>query len=800
MRRLRSIQYVILVSLGAALTTACGSDLECGDGTTERGDVCVSTTTGGDTNANANANGNQNDNTNTNANANANTNTGMTTCGAGTELQNGECVPVASLASFGVTATAVDCDDIVDGVTPVAVAITALDADGATLSSFSEAVSLVGLGGITITPSTVMLTSGSGTVNVTVNGLTDNAEILAFNSTSTVSGRSLAFPVVAETLELTGLTTSLAQLRSGETVDLSVSLETNGCRPPPMDAEGIIALSADNGVVLSPNQILLDGTSGITQTVSVDGAALGATTNVNLAATLGLQSTASATLSVIPPLVFTGISDAIAIDADTVRVSFNAATGGEPLYSYTVYRSEVAGTLGTAFTPALTGVTSGEFSVAGVSNGVTSFFTVRVADSLSSTIDNNLVQLSVTKGDVVYVDSSNVGTANGGPGTPYTSLRAAIAELPSGGTINISQGSYAELPILFMAAGTQIVGGFSGFMGAATQASDWVRGETNTVLNYDGTSILTFDDALLSVGTNSTLTGLDIAPEILPTTAGAFVDAVGTVELRDTLVGSTTELNARRIRGAGVALTVIGSTLRSPATSGPTCIEATDSNVTLVDSLLEGSNTAVDLSPGTGSAASLDIQSSTFRNANTAAQVAQGTLTVRDSRFEMVTTALLADDGTSVDVDNTDFVDNTRAIELNNASGIIVTRSRGVGVGEGIEGSLLPGPSGRSLIRVEGTQFATVEGTGIEVRGTPTNGAFDLNISNNQFSTVGSSSAGVQILIANNDPLEVHTAIIANNHILDFNRGIDLLIREGDGSTTAGEISVASIIGNYARG
>lgn len=787
---MQKLQPVLVLSIAGALY-ACGSSTECGTGTTERDGVCVSTGSGGDGNTNTNGNTN---NTNDVGNSNL-------TCGAGTQPEGDECVPVPALGGFTVSAAAVDCDTVVDSVTPLATTVTALDADGATLAGFSGTVTLLGLGGITVSPSSVELTDGSGTFNLTVNGRGDNAVIVAFDSTGRVSGRTAPFPVVAETIELSGLTANTPQLRSGETVELTVDVETNGCRPPPMGATGVVFLSATDGVEISPDQVAFDGTSNLSQTVRVDGSALLATTAVTLTARLGLAGNATSSVSVVPPIVFNGITDAFAVNADTAQISFTAATGGEPPYTYTVFQSAVANSVGSAVAPTITSGTSGTFSIADLSNGDVRFFAVRVTDSLGDPIDNNLVQLSVIKGPVVFVDASNVepATANGAPATPYRTLSEAIAGLPSGGTVNIAAGSYAELPIDASAtANLQIVGGYSGFTaGVTTDASDWVRGDDPTVLSYDGTSSLDTAVALLSTGANTSLSGVDVAPAFDGVPIFAFLRPNGALELRDVLVGAATQFS-QRIRGEASALTLVQSTVRAPASGGPTCINLTDSTLTLVDSAIQGCGTAADVRPGTGTQADIEVRGGIIDGIEAGIRVEGGIVTVRGARFQNLTgAAIRASAGAIADIDNSDFINVDRAVLLDSAGGLILTNSQVDGVTEGITGQIQA--TGRNPIRVQNTTVRTVEGTGMRVTGNVSTGAYDIDVRDNVFSSMGSSSAGIEISVTNNDPLAVHSSVIANNQILDFNAGILLRLTEGDASTNAGEISVASVVDNYGR-
>ncbi|MEL6546980.1 MAG: hypothetical protein AAFQ82_20300, partial [Myxococcota bacterium] len=211
-----------LVSLAA-----CGSeDVECGSGTREQNGQCVATGSGND-----NGNGT------------------ATSCGAGTELVGNECIATATLAGFAVTATPVDCDAIVDGVVPVATTVTAVDDAGETLEGFSGDVALVGLGGVTVSPSTVSLSDGTGTVTVTLSGTSQNAEIVAFDASGAFSGRSPILNVVPEEVLVASITAPSTTVRSGETFNVSVALETNACRPP-TDPSGSIVLSTEGGGIV----------------------------------------------------------------------------------------------------------------------------------------------------------------------------------------------------------------------------------------------------------------------------------------------------------------------------------------------------------------------------------------------------------------------------------------------------------------------------------------------------------------------------------------------------------------------
>ncbi|MEM6730296.1 MAG: hypothetical protein AAF658_02000, partial [Myxococcota bacterium] len=198
----------LLALLGASslclASWSCSGGADCGSGTREEDGVCVSTSTGG-------------------GGGNGNTNDTVTLCGAGTELMGNTCVPVASLGSFSVTTAPVDCDVVVDGVTPVATTVTALDADGTTLAGFNGNVSLLGLGGITLSPSTVELASGTGTVNVMVSGVTATAQIVAFDNSGTVTGRSATFEVLEEQVRVVSLSGATMPVRSGTPFDLTVA-------------------------------------------------------------------------------------------------------------------------------------------------------------------------------------------------------------------------------------------------------------------------------------------------------------------------------------------------------------------------------------------------------------------------------------------------------------------------------------------------------------------------------------------------------------------------------------------------
>ncbi|MEL6548415.1 MAG: hypothetical protein AAFQ82_27575, partial [Myxococcota bacterium] len=319
-------------------------------------------------------------------------------------------------------------------------------------------------------------------------------------------------------------------------------------------------MSTEGGGIVAPSLLPAGTASPVTASVSIDGTDLTGSTPLTLVAELGIRGRATTTVTVVPPLAFAGIGDALVVDSDNATVSWTEATGGSGGYTYTVFRSDAAGMLGDPLAPTVAeGTTTSSVSIADGVDGDVFYFAVRVADSLGGEVDNNLVQASVRKGAVVYVDASNAGTADGGPGTPFTTVGAAVAALTSGGSIYVSTGTYQELPLNYAAtAGIQLFGGFTGFTDSTTTASDWMRNGANTALTFTGTNPTM--GPLLQTGDDAVVSRFDLGLDV--TTGDVLLSSAGSLDVRNSVVGSGDETAGTGNRISTTAETTLsGSTV-----------------------------------------------------------------------------------------------------------------------------------------------------------------------------------------------------------------------------------------------
>ncbi|MEM6732836.1 MAG: right-handed parallel beta-helix repeat-containing protein, partial [Myxococcota bacterium] len=519
------------------------------------------------------------------------------------------------------------------------------------------------------------------------------------------------------------------------------------------------------------------------------------TSPVTITAELGVDNAATATVSVIPPLLFAGISNAIAIDENNVVVSFQPATGGQPPYTYTVYRSAVEGVLGTAEGMTLTTETSATYSIADVMTGNAVFYTVQVADSLASDLDNNLVQASVLKGPVRFVDATNTGTANGGPGTPYTTLLAAVASLPNGGTINISAAPYSVLPRDFSTSpGIQFVGGFSGFVDSNTTATDWVRGETNTGLEYDGVSVSS--GALLRLGDGSVLSGFDVGAAY--TGSDNIVQSTGRLEIRDSVLGSTDVANtATRIDHTTGGLSLIDTAVLA-ASTGLTCVRSVDGIVTLSGVLFDGCS--MEASVSVDPAVSVTVRSSTFQNGTEGLSVTTGTATIRNATFDSIAGEAITLVDADLDVDASTFRDGSTAVSVNGLGGVVFTRSEVTNMRNGLSGSIRSAAGERRPVMIQNNVFETTQGSPVNLGSNGTTGVYDVDVRGNTFVWLGSGNeTGLDLDLSNEEPMLSGALMVLDNVFLDFANAIDVFVREGNNAGDTDVALVADFSNNYGR-
>ncbi|MEO1171755.1 MAG: hypothetical protein AAFX94_06845 [Myxococcota bacterium] len=503
------------------MTSGCGGT-DCGAGTREVDGECVPTATGG-----GDTGGDQNGNSNGSDQNNNNNDTGggfdPDSCAPGTSAVGEQCVADPVLAGFTV-AVSESCGTIVSDVVTLSVAITAVDGAGDTLDDFAGTVNLLGLGGVTPSVGSAVLVDGAATVDLTVSGVAESAQLLVLSDDGQISGRSASFAVVEEEISVSALDGPSMAVRAGAPFGVSASLESNGCRDL-SDFEGSLVFSVTGGLDVTPSRVAIDGGEMVMADIALSGA-LEPTTVTLTASLLANGSARAADVAVVPELEFAGITDALLLSDGTVELSWAAASGGsgESDRVYTGYRSTAAGTLGEALTPSATGAETRVVVPlpAAPTAGDTFFFTVRVEDALMDGSDTNLIQLPVVFGNIVYVDIDNAVSVSkdGSASEPFSSLAEALTEVGAGpGTIYVSEDTYDETLDLSATTGVQINGGFQGWVSNASTAADWTRGVNRTVVN------LTAAATALTAGSGTVVSGISFTS----LAAGASVGAAASL-------------------------------------------------------------------------------------------------------------------------------------------------------------------------------------------------------------------------------------------------------------------------------
>jgi hypothetical protein len=557
---------------------------------------------------------------------------GVGACAEGTVLQDGRCVRVSKLAGFTVTLSPKDCDQLVSGKVPAQLVVTALDDAGATLTDFAGSVTLIGMGGIAVSPATLTgFSSGVATGVVTVSGVSLNAEIFAFEATGThASGLSAPFVVSAEQVRVV-MSGPGGPVRAGADLATEVKLRTNACRDATKFAGPIDFFvgnaTGDEHVVPARRNLVGPGPHNLT--LRVDGVGKLAR-DIVVAGSVGNGENGSYHVNVVPTFAFAGIKDVYLIDPTHARVTWDAAAGGSGDVIYRVFLSE---------TPGVPGVQAGSVATTGLvvdlpvgaEDGTAFYFTVRAVDSLDDGYDHNLVQLSARKSGVLYVDAaaSDCSAGDGSMTTPFCTIKSAFDATVAGvRTIYVAAAegndTYAELPLPIGVAkdNVTLVGGFD--------PATWTR-------QVNVRSKLVFPSDSSSPAVDITGAGVRFAGFEIPDTV-ALSSGDSFIFIESSASGA--ELNDVVVRGApGVGIVVAANAVISNSEvwgdSGPessdNCIDVQSGSLTIASGSLvhycgdNGVNAA-------GGASALAIDSSTIEQAmNTCVYSNAGTLSVANS-------------------------------------------------------------------------------------------------------------------------------------------------------------------------
>ncbi len=565
---LRTVLLGIVVT--AAGATGCGGDtlktsLVCGDGTVKVGGRCL-----------------PDDDVITSCGPGTVDDGGLcqpatppTTCGPGTELDvDGQtCIPSLRLESFRVEVVAVGCSTVVDGLTPIDVTVTALDQEGQVFAGFGGSVQLVGLGGVTLPPTSLGgFVSGTATTQLVVSGVAPAAQLAALDeSGQVVSGVSEAFAVVAEVLT-PAITSAPTRIREGSPFTLSVKLETNACveRAEPVASLGLDFIEAGAGVLV-PGSVTVTGTTAASLTAYFDDIG-DEEVSGKLAVRYG-DKVATADVSVVPRIVFAGLNRAWGMPGASAFVGWEEATGGTGSFRYEVFIGTTPQTIAFGSPPKATVLDTAlvpdeiTISGAGLANGARTFVAVRAVDlGFTDNADQNTRTLMVVPGDALYVQSGAAGS--GTLASPFGTLQQALDHASYGSTVfNIfisgDIAHFSSTQDLNVEAGTQIIGGFT------VDTPQWTHdGVARSNLNAASNPVATTPSGpAITLAANTRLDGIATQATMDVASSGVLLevtDASG-VQIHNCLLRATSGVGVS-LRDNGVA-TLSGSavTITTPS-------------------------------------------------------------------------------------------------------------------------------------------------------------------------------------------------------------------------------------------